>query len=382
MSSHRKRPMTERTTHRTPDRSTHCSTDPTPLRLRDRLEGMLARALGRTPGGWLRWLNGTRTVTPDGRALDAHVQLLLHARARKGTPGLCEPDPVSARARLRREVASMTKRPTRVGRVEEMSVPGGDGVMLRARHYVPAGHADTPRPLLVYFHGGGFVIGDLDTHDEPCRLLCHLANTHVLSVAYRLAPEFPFPSAVNDSMASLRWALEHASALGAIPSQVAVGGDSAGANLATVAALALAEEGRRVAAQLLIYPITDSTTRTPSREQFAHGFMLEARDMDQFGAHYLGDAVGVAHDPRVSPRRAPNLALAPPTLIVTAGFDPLRDDGSAYAQALRHHGVTTQLRCEESLVHGFLHLTAVAPRAMMAVQALAADWVALTQNRV
>lgn len=340
---------------------------------------MVARTLRAFPGAWIRRLTGAAPITVEGRTLDPYVQFLLHARARKGTPGLCEPSPAAGRARYRREIAAMIASPTAVGEVRELTVPGGDGATLHARHYAPVANDDAAQPLLVYFHGGGFVIGDLDTHDEPCRLLCHHANTHVLSVAYRLAPEFPFPCAVNDSIASLRWAVQHAASLGANASNVSIGGDSAGANLATVASLALATEGSQIAAQLLIYPTTDSSARTASRARFASGFMLEARDMEQFGEHYLQRDNGSPRDPRVSPLFATNLQLAPPALIVTAGFDPLRDEGMAYAAALQTTGVTVRVLAEDSLIHGFLHLTAAVPRALYAVQTIAAEWKVLTQ---
>jgi len=356
----------------------HAAADSRPT-TRERVEGRVARLLRVIPGAWLRRLSRATPITIDGRTLDPHVQFLLHVRARKGTPGLCEPNPAAGRARYRREIAAMINSPTPVGEIHELTVPGGDGATLHARHYAPVAINDAPRPLLVFFHGGGFVIGDLETHDEPCRLLCLHANTHVLSVAYRLAPEFPFPCAVHDSIASLRWAVQHAASLGADASNVAVGGDSAGANLATVASLALAAEGLPVSAQLLIYPTTDSASRTESRAQFATGFMLQARDMEQFGRHYLRREPGAMRDPRVSPLYATNLQLAPPALIVTAGFDPLTDEGTAYAAALQSHGVIVRVLAEDSLIHGFLHLTAAVPRAMYAVQTIAAEWQALTQ---
>ncbi len=360
---------------------TERTTDASRPSARERIEGVAARALRGVPGDWLRRLSMATPIQVGGRTLDPHVQFLLSVRARKGLPGLCEPDPVAGRERYRREIAAMITSPTPVRSVRELTVPGGGGGSLRARHYAPRGSANTTRPLLVYFHGGGFVIGDLDTHDELCRLLCHYADTHVLSVEYRLAPEHPFPCALEDGIASVRWALENAETLGADAANVGVGGDSAGANLATVASIALAEEGRQIAAQLLIYPTTDSAARNESRTQCASGFMLEVRDVKQFGAHYLRQAPGSARDPRVSPIYASNLKLAPPALIVTAGFDPLRDEGAAYADALRAQGVEVHTRCEDSLVHGFVHMTTVVPGAMRAVQTIASEWAALTQQK-
>jgi acetyl esterase len=234
----------------------------------------------------------------------------------------------------------------------------------------------------VYLHGGGFVIGDVDTHDEPCRLLCRHAGTHVLSVDYRLAPEHPFPAALDDARAALRWARAHAAALGADASRVAVGGDSAGANLATVAARLAAREGAPPDAQLLVYPPTDGPTARPSRALFGDGWFLDRADRDAFMAHYTAGAGVGEEDPRISPLRAADLGGLPPALVVTAGFDILRDEGEAYAAALAAAGTPVRAYGEDALPHGFIHMTGVAPAAHRAVVRLAFEWRALLDPAV
>ncbi len=342
-----------------------------PPTARERLEGRLARLLSTLPGGWLLRLIGEEPLAVEGQRLDAHIQFILAARRRRPQHLLCEPTPAEGRRRYRREIAAVTEssgaRPTRVGAVRSLTVETPAGP-LAARHYVPLAHnSTTAAPLLVYLHGGGFVIGDLDTHDEPCRLLCHHGELQVLQVAYRLAPEHPFPAAVDDACAALRWAQQQAGALGADRTRICIGGDSAGANLAAVAALELAREGQAPAAQLLIYPTTDATAAYPSRRTFGLGFTLTAADMDAFTAHYLGDDPARRADPRASPAFAPDLAKSPPTLLTTAAFDPLRDEGEAYADALRRAGVVVQMRRMEGLVHGYLHMTTVVPAAQAAL---------------
>ncbi len=219
-----------------------------------------------------------------------------------------------------------------------------------ARHYAPAG---APQPLLVYYHGGGFVAGDLDTHDGLCRRICRDADMHVLSVDYRLAPEHPFPAAVDDAMAAFRWAYAHAAALGAMPGKVAVGGDSAGGNLAAVVGqMTAAAGGPAPCAQILLYPPTDRTTTRPSLELFGDGFFLTRADIDWYHLQYTGSTIAQP-DPAQNPLCAKDFSGLPPALVVTAGFDPLRDEGEAYADALRQAGVPVILKRFDGLLHGF-----------------------------
>ncbi len=353
---------------------------------RELLEGRIARLLSGLPGHWLLRLIGESPRVVDGLTLDAHVQFILAARRRRPQHLLCEPTVEAGRNRYRREIQAVTERsgarPTRVKAVSALTVDGAAGP-LHARLYAPLSEpAAMARPLLVFLHGGGFVLGDLDTHDEPCRLLCQHGEMFVLSVAYRLAPEHPFPAPLDDACAAVRWAQAHAAALGADASQVCVGGDSAGGNLAAVTALTLANEGRAVLAQLLIYPTTNFAADLPSRRLFGNGYVLSAGDMDAFGVHYLGDDPAMRRDARTSPAFSPDLANSPPTLITTADFDPLRDEGESYAEALRDAGVEVHTRRAAGMPHGCLHMTTVVPGALTAVVETARAFKALVGDTI
>ena len=211
------------------------------------------------------------------------------------------------------------------------------------------------------------MIGDLDTHDGACRFLAADSGRHVLSIDYRLAPEHPFPAAVEDASRPSPGLCEHAAELGADPARIAVGGDSAGGNLAAVTChLARDSGGPRPAMQLLIYPATDADDVYPSRRLFAEGFLLTRADMDWFEEHYLPDPAS-RDDPRVSVLSAENLSGLPPAYVVTAGFDPLRDEGEAYAERMREAGVQVALRRHAGLVHSFANLTAVSRSARAAM---------------
>jgi acetyl esterase len=247
--------------------------------------------------------------------------------------------------------------PTPVGIVRDLVVDGATGPLI-VRHYAPE-EGGGPHPLLVFFHGGGFVLGDLETHDAPCRLLCRHSGAHVLSVDYRLAPEHPFPAAVEDGLAALRWAAEHAAELAADPARVAVAGDSAGGNIAAVAALEAARDGGPAPVlQVLLYPATDMAGRSRSHELFGGGFLLTRELMDWFAAQYVAGADPT--DSRLSVLRAKDLGSVAPAFVVTAGFDPLRDEGEAYAEALRAAGVApVTLRRFTGLVHGFCNTIGV-----------------------
>jgi acetyl esterase len=314
--------------------------------------------LGALPAALQLRLSGRPQVRLDGRELDPGMQLALQALALRGNPSVIgaansDPEPTAVRARIHREALISSSHRTRVGDVRELTVAN----TLRARHYSPPSRGGPPRPLLVYFHGGGMVIGDLDTHDEPCRLLCRHADVHVLSVDYRLAPEHPFPEPLHDAEAAFRWAAEHAAELGADPGRIAVGGDSAGGNLsAVVAQRAAQDDGPAPALQLLIYPSTDYALETESMRLFADGFYLTANDRRWFDTRYLSGAETDRGDPRVSPLRGDLQGLAP-AIVVTAGFDPLRDEGDQYAEALRLAGTPVVHYHAESLIHGFINMT-------------------------
>jgi acetyl esterase len=314
----------------------------------------LLRLLPRIPDSAKKLLLGGKTVTMDGNTLDTTLQFMLTLQKSSGVSGLVASSDVGiARAQLRKLARSVTAA-IAVG-VRDLTVTGAAGP-LRARHYAPGepDGAEGLRPLLVFFHGGGFVIGDIETHDALCRLICRDAEVHVLSVDYRLAPEHKAPAAVEDAYAAYRWAVAHVGELGADPARIAVGGDSAGGNLATVVAQLARIQGAPLPAfQLLIYPVTNFSTGTRSKTLFADGFFLTKKDIDWFDAHYLGGAAIDASDPRSSPLLADDLSGLPPALVVTAGFDPLRDEGNQYAEAMAAAGVPVDHRQFGSLVHGF-----------------------------
>jgi acetyl esterase len=301
-----------------------------------------------------RLLSGGRAVTIDGNTLDPTLQLALAGLRAFGLNGLVlGEDAAASRAQMREMTLGFAGPQIHVG-VSEVSIPGPAGP-IPARHYRPA--TSDPAPLVVFYHGGGWAIGDLDTHDPLCRLTCRDAGVHVLSIDYRLAPEHPAPAAVEDAYAAFKWAYEHAAALGAIPGKVAVGGDSAGGNLAAVVSQLARDEGSpQPVLQWLLYPRTDFTAQTRSLSLFANGFLLTRADIDWFNAQYLGDSDIDAADPRVSPLLADSLSGLPPALIATAGFDPLRDEGDSYAAGLSAAGTHVDLRTLRSLTHGFASL--------------------------
>ncbi len=335
--------------------------------LRQRIESGAARALAALPRPLARLLAG-RAIRIEGQELDPQVQIAI--RLERLTGGF-EPAPVEeVRALRRRDAATFRGREIEVERVSELEIPGPAGP-IGGRLYAPAGLPD-PAPLIVYYHGGGHVICDLDTHDQPCRFLAGEVPALLLSVDYRLGPEHPFPAAVDDSLAAFDWAAREAAELGADPERIAVAGDSAGGNLATVVAqLAAGRDAPAPAFQALIYPVTDYSFKRPSYETFAEGFFLTRTEMDWFRDNYFADPDD-REDPRASPILAEDLSGSPPAHIVTAGFDPLRDEGEDYAAALRTAGVQVTLRREPDLVHGFINAVGLGGRSREAMHAIAA----------
>ena len=314
-------------------------------------------ALQQLPAPALRLLSGRPAIRVAGLELEADVQLMLALATLSGHRTLDTLTPAEARADIRRTAGLTATLVDPVARVEALEIPGPAGPM-GARLYVPKTACD-PRPLVVYYHGGGWVVGDLDTHDGVCRFLAHETGAGVLAVDYRLAPEYKFPAAVEDALAAFHWAVAAARRLGFVPTRVAVAGDSAGGNLAAVVSLlATREGGRRPAAQMLIYPVTDLANRHASYRLFPEGFFLTAAEMEWYIAHYLPNRAA-ARDPRASPLLAPDLSGLPSALVLTAGFDPLRDEGEAYAARLEAAGVRVWCRRYPGLVHGFCNTTSV-----------------------
>jgi acetyl esterase len=247
--------------------------------------------------------------------------------------------------------------PAALGRVEELLIPGPAGT-IPARVY--ATEVGGLRTALVYFHGGGFVIGDLDTHDSMCRALAKESGAVVIAVAYRLAPENKFPAAVEDACAATVWIAGNAERLGIDAQKIAVGGDSAGGTLATVVAMHCRDAGGpALAAQVMLYPVIDlSTFDTGSYLEFAEDYMLRRSAMQWFAGHYLGAAED-GRNPEASPLLAENLGGLPPALVITAEFDPLRDEGEAYAERLRQAGSAVTTKRYAGMIHGFAAMIGV-----------------------
>jgi acetyl esterase len=330
----------------------------TNLAARERFARSVLRTLGALPAPVQLLLAGGRPVRMDGQLLEPEVQLMLRLLKLVSRPSFEELPPSQAREEVRAEAALFADpRRLPVRTVRELSVPTPAGAVV-ARLYVPPG-VPAPSPLLVYFHGGGFVCGDLDTHDPTCRFLAREGGVRVLAIDYRRAPEHRFPTAVEDGHAALRFAQREAVRLGADPRRIAVGGDSAGGNLAAVVALLARDERMAPAYQLLIYPVTDWSRKAGSYTLFREGFFLTERQMDWYRDHYLPGDGAASRDWRASPLLAADLRGAPPAYVVLAGFDPLRDEGIAYAERLREAGVPVTLRVQWGLVHGFANAVTV-----------------------
>jgi acetyl esterase len=334
----------------------------------------LARATFRLPGPLLQALAGRDEVVVDGQALDRQVQLLLRLEERLQLPALGAGPVDEIRANFRRTSTLLVAAPPRHAR-RDLEVRGARGA-LRARLYgPPAGPAGSAGvlPGLVYFHGGGWVVGDLETHDAVCAALAVEAGCRVVAVDYRRAPEHPFPAPHEDAWAAFRDVVARAAELGLDPARVGVAGDSAGGNLAAgVSRVARDAGGPAPRVQALVYASLDQTRDTASTERFASGFLLSRDDIRWYRARCFPRDEDRA-DLRASPLLAPDLVGLAPAIVVTAGFDPLRDEAHAYAARLREAGVPVVERCERSLVHGFLNLTGAIGAADLAARALARD---------
>lgn len=295
--------------------------------------------------------------------LDPKLKRILRAIETSGKPPMWVLTPQQARPAIKEALRVMEDAPTEVYRVQDRSFPSTNGP-LGVRTYYPRKAAEGELfPVLLFFHGGGWVLGDLDTPDGICRFLAKHADCLVLSVDYRLAPENRFPAAVEDTLAATRWILHHAGELGGDTDRVAVGGDSAGGNLAAIVAQQVRDEPRpHPVFQLLIYPVLILEAAFPSRSTFAKGYFLEQKDMAWCGRHYLRNEKD-ARDVRASPGLAEDLRGLPPALIITAGFDPLRDEAFDYAERLKKAGVPVEYACYENMIHAFVSMTKVTDRA-------------------
>ena len=298
-----------------------------------------------------------------------HPQLkrILEETASLGLPDYQDLSPAAARKQMLDLTPPVNPLLT-VKRVENLMIPGPKGE-IPIRLYYPSG--DPPFAVLVYFHGGGWVMGDLDTHHGVCHALAKQSSCLVVSVDYRLAPEHRYPAAVEDAYAATSWVAQHTDAIQANPDRLAVGGDSAGGHLAAVVALmARDRNGPRIDLQALIYPITDFNFSTPSYIENKEGYMLTSDLMKWFWNHFIEDE-GQANDPYVSPLRAKNFSDLPQALIITAEYDPLRDEGQAYGKKLQEAGVNVTLSRYPGMIHGFIRMTARLDKAKEALDEIA-----------
>ena len=294
---------------------------------------------------------------------DDATKAFLAALREAGGPPLWQQTVQQVRAAVATASGQLAVAPADVHEVGDRKIPVAGG-RIGIRVYTPRS-ARGPLPLLLHYHGAGFVAGDLDTHDAIARYYCKHADVIVVSVDYRLAPEHPFPTGVEDCFAALNWAVEHAEELGGDITRVGVTGDSAGGNLSAVMCqLAKARGGPKIAFQALVYPVVDldASADYPSRSQFGGGdYFLSSRDMEWFRSLYLTDVAQQMHDPRVSPLRADDLTGLPQAVVVTAGCDLLRDEGKAYADRLAKAGVPVEYRCFETTIHACMSFALAIP---------------------
>lgn len=319
--------------------------------------------LGRLPPPVLRSLAGSPVCSPEGFILDPVMQIIVRLA---DVMGHGEWAPLGAHeARRRMDNSSQILQAREPGDLsvhdEVVRVPGG---VIRLRVYRPVGTTG-PLPVIVFYHGGGFVLGSLRSHDGECRALALRVNALVVAVDYRLSPEHKFPTAVDDAGAAYRWVVEHAASLGGDPKRIAVCGDSAGGNLSAVVARDFRDHPNKPVFQVLVYPATDMTRSMPSHRHFPKGFFLTKTSIDFFLEAYLRGPEDQKH-PRASPLLAGNHGGLAPALVVTAGFDSLRDEGRAYAEALSAAGVNVRHVCVEGQVHGFFSMSGAVESARVA----------------
>jgi acetyl esterase len=302
--------------------------------------------------------------------LDPTIQALFEALPTLADTQMWRMSPEEARAEFARLTTLANPSAPAIGRTEHAEATGPAGP-IPLRIYTPVAGAGTALPAIVYFHGGGFVLGDLDSADALCRTLANESGCRLISVDYRLAPEHPFPAAVDDSFAALSWVEANASSIGVDPNRIAVAGDSAGGNLAAVTALLAREKASpHVAFQVLIYPTTSFRHDAPSVLAFGSGYMLNQATIEWFVSHYVPKDADRG-DIRLSPLAASELKGLPPAYVVTAGFDPLHDEGAAYAEKLKAAGVAVTHVDYPTMIHGFFSMQGVVPLAAEAVTAAA-----------
>ncbi|WP_165837675.1 alpha/beta hydrolase [Zavarzinia aquatilis] len=334
------------------------------------IEKLLVTLLVRLPRRWLLWLSGSQPRQLEGKTLDAQVQFLMALAAKRPT---IDKLPLDAGRQMYRDMTySFGGRKRQMSRVEERRAPGpaGDVPM---RLYVPEGLPAGPAPMLVFFHGGGFVIGDIPSYDLTCRYIADVARCQVLSVEYRLGPEHVYPAAIDDCVAAWRHISGNPADFGADPARIGVAGDSAGGHLSAVVCQQAKWYGLPLPChQVLIYPVVDISRERPSHQTYGEGFLLTRDLMHWFMAKFLPDWVDRT-DPRVSPLLWQDKSGLPPATVVVAGFDPLQDEGRDYAEALKAAGVPVTLLSCDSLIHGFISMPGVVEAADKALQDICAE---------
>jgi acetyl esterase len=331
------------------------------------VQKFILKVLMSLPSPVLRAMSGGGTVYRGGRTLDPRFQFLAAAAAKM--PSITSLAPDEARAASARGLAAMSGPPEPGVRNESLSIDGPNGA-IPLRAYRPA-EQDSSAPLIVFAHFGGGVIGDLETCHAFCGILARIARTAVLSVDYRLAPDHRFPAGLDDVLVAFRWGRDNAARFGALPGAAAIGGDSMGGNFSAIVAQEMKRLGEaQPALQLLIYPAVDVASETPSMTTYGDAYPLSRPIMDWFMGHYMGSDANPA-DPRLSPDKTADLSGLAPAVVITAGFDPLVDQGEAYAKRLVAAGVPTTYRCYDSLVHGFTAFTGAVPAADAASREIA-----------
>jgi acetyl esterase len=353
------------------------------------LQGRAAHMALRMPIAWVHIAAGPAIVR-DGRVLDSRTQWFLRLLAASGQKPLHTLGVSRSRHEFDLFMNVLGGRPAPVGEILDRTInrpagngPAGNGLAanglaanglagrLRVRLYRPAGSVARLLPAILFFHGGGFVIGSPEGYDLPCRYFAARTGCAVVAVDYRLAPEHKFPAAIDDGVAAFRWLATEGSSLGLDPARIVIAGDSAGGTIAAVVAQEVRGEPQAPCLQWLIYPATDLGEERPSHESCGEGFLLMRPDLEWFRDQYLTDLAQVI-DPRVSPLRAADLSGLPPALIYTAGFDPLRDEGRAYADRLAAAGVKAVHREFDSLIHGFVGMRGALPAAARAMDDMVA----------
>lgn len=328
----------------------------------------LARFVAAIPEGLFNLLYLGRRVRKDGQLLNAKAQFLCKIVDKQTAPIDAETIE-NTREQIETLSALLSGEDISMASIEDFALPGPGGD-LPARLYIPDA-CPSPAPVLIAFHGGGFVRGSIQSHDGFFKRLAHYGGFSVLSIGYRLAPEHKYPAAVDDAYASLRWVQEHGSEKGLDTARIAIGGDSSGGNLAAVAV----QDAKRLGTplpifQLLIYPTTDANFNAPSHSLFANGFFLTSEKMNWYRDHYL-NTEAQRNEERASPGLAKDLEGLPPTLVITAGFDPLRDEAEDYARRLKEAAVPVGVIRHEGMVHGFMSLTGLLPVADEAIKTAA-----------